>query len=164
MLLPLEPLMDVALDPVVDVPVEPTTGALGAAGALLGAVLPVEVVGGLPGPDGAILGTAVGPAGRTPGRRSTASPGGSLLARHCLMNLLFCWPISNISIASRSHRAFFVASAVFSRANGAVSFEKLKVAPDSKSTHAKTVAFVMMELRPARLSRMFNQRVRDPVS
>ena len=33
MLLPLEPLMDVALDPVVDVPVEPTTGALGATGA-----------------------------------------------------------------------------------------------------------------------------------
>jgi hypothetical protein len=30
MLLPLDPLMDVALDPVVDVPVEPTTGALGA--------------------------------------------------------------------------------------------------------------------------------------
>jgi hypothetical protein len=145
-------------------PLDPLTGALGAAGALLGAVLPVEVLGGLPGPNGAILGTAVGPAGRTPGRRSTASPGGSLLTRHCLMNLLFCWPISNISIASRSHRAFFVASAVFSRANGAVSFEKLKVAPDSKSTHAKTVAFVMMELRPARLSRMFNQRVRDPVS
>jgi hypothetical protein len=43
MLLPLEPLMDVALDPVVDVPVEPITGALGATGALLGAVLPVEV-------------------------------------------------------------------------------------------------------------------------
>jgi hypothetical protein len=43
MLLPLEPLMDVALDPVVDVPVEPTTGALGATGAFLGAVLPVEV-------------------------------------------------------------------------------------------------------------------------
>ena len=41
MLLPLEPLMDVALDPVVDVPVEPITGALGATGALLGAVLPV---------------------------------------------------------------------------------------------------------------------------
>jgi hypothetical protein len=62
MLLPPDPLMDVALDPVVDVPVEPTTGALGAgaAGALPGAVLPVEVLGGLPGPNGAILGTAVG--------------------------------------------------------------------------------------------------------
>jgi hypothetical protein len=66
MLLPPDPLMDVALDPVVDVPVEPTTGALGAgaAGALPGAVLPVEVLGGLPGPNGAILGTAVGRAGR----------------------------------------------------------------------------------------------------
>jgi hypothetical protein len=59
-LLPLEPLIDVALDPVVDVPEEPTTGALGAAGALLAAVLPVEVLGGLPPPNGAILGTAVG--------------------------------------------------------------------------------------------------------
>ena len=59
--------MDVALDPVVDVPVEPTTGALGAAGALLGAVLPVEVLGGLPGPNGATFGTAVGSVGRTAG-------------------------------------------------------------------------------------------------
>jgi hypothetical protein len=30
MLLPLEPLVDVALEPVVDVPAEPVTGALGA--------------------------------------------------------------------------------------------------------------------------------------
>jgi len=67
MLLPLEPLVDVALDPVVEVPVEPTTGALGATDALLGAVLPVEVLGGLPPPNGAILGTPVGPGGRTPG-------------------------------------------------------------------------------------------------
>lgn len=65
MLLPLEPLVDVALDPVVEVPVEPTTGALGATAALLGAVLPVEVLGGLPPPNGAILGIAVGPDGRT---------------------------------------------------------------------------------------------------
>ncbi|HJS62791.1 MAG TPA: hypothetical protein VJ800_13655 [Pseudolabrys sp.] len=34
--------MDVALDPVVDVPVEPITGELGATGALLGAVPPME--------------------------------------------------------------------------------------------------------------------------
>ena len=46
--MPLEPLMDVALDPVVDVPLEPITGALGATDALLGAVLPVEVLGGFP--------------------------------------------------------------------------------------------------------------------
>jgi hypothetical protein len=63
MLLPLDPLMDVALDPVVDVPEEPTTGALGATGALLGAVLPVEVLGGLPPPNGAGLGITVGPGG-----------------------------------------------------------------------------------------------------
>ena len=56
MLLPLEPLVDVALDPVVDVPVEPITGALGATGALLGAVPPVEVLGGLAPPNGVILG------------------------------------------------------------------------------------------------------------
>jgi hypothetical protein len=62
-LLPLDPLVDVALDPVVDVPEEPTTGALGATGALLGAVLPVEVLGGLPPPNGAGLGVAAGPGG-----------------------------------------------------------------------------------------------------
>ena len=47
MLVPLEPLMDVALDPVVYVPVEPITGALGATGALLGAVPPLKVLRGL---------------------------------------------------------------------------------------------------------------------
>jgi len=67
MLLPLEPLMDVAPDPVVDVPVEPTTGALGATDALLGAVLPVDVLGGFPPPNGATPGTSIGPGGRTPG-------------------------------------------------------------------------------------------------
>jgi len=63
MLLLLEPLMDVALDPVVDVPVEPITGVLGTTGALLGAVLPVEVLGGLPTPNGVIPGMAVGAEG-----------------------------------------------------------------------------------------------------
>jgi len=58
MLLPLEPLVDVALEPVVDVPAEPVTGALGATGALLGVVLPVDVLGGLPAPKGVTLGTA----------------------------------------------------------------------------------------------------------
>ena len=67
MLLPLEPLVDVALDPVVDVPVEPITGVLGATAALLGAVPPVEVLGGLPPPNSVILGVAVGPDGRTLG-------------------------------------------------------------------------------------------------
>jgi hypothetical protein len=38
------------------VPEEPVTGALGATGALLGAVLPVEVLGGLPSPSGVTLG------------------------------------------------------------------------------------------------------------
>jgi hypothetical protein len=67
MLVPLEPLVDVALDPVVDVPVEPITGALGATDALLGAVLPVEVLSGLAPPNGAILGVAFGPDKRTLG-------------------------------------------------------------------------------------------------
>lgn len=44
--LPLELLVDVALGSVIDVPVEPTTGALCATGAPLGTVLPVEVLGG----------------------------------------------------------------------------------------------------------------------
>jgi len=78
MLVPLEPLMDVALEPVVDVPVEPITGALGATGALLGAVLPPELLRGFA--NGATAGVAVGPGGRMP-------------ARHCLMNLLLCLPV-----------------------------------------------------------------------
>jgi hypothetical protein len=41
MLLPLDPLVDVALEPLVEVPLEPTTGVLGATAALLGEVLPV---------------------------------------------------------------------------------------------------------------------------
>ncbi|HEX5472452.1 MAG TPA: hypothetical protein VFW73_11225 [Lacipirellulaceae bacterium] len=63
MLLPLDPLVDVARDPVVDVPVEPITGVLGTTGALLGAVLPVAVLGGLAPPNGATLGIAVEPDG-----------------------------------------------------------------------------------------------------
>jgi hypothetical protein len=62
MLLPLELLVDVALDPVVDVPVEPTTGALGEMGALLGAILPVDVLTALARPKGT-TGIAFGPAG-----------------------------------------------------------------------------------------------------
>ena len=62
-LLLLDPLMDVALDPVVDVPLEPTTGALGTTCALLGAVLPMEVLGGLPLRNGVTVGIAVGPDG-----------------------------------------------------------------------------------------------------
>jgi hypothetical protein len=94
MLLPLDPLVEVALDPVVDVPVEPVTGALGATGALLGAVLPAAVLGGLAPPNGATLGIAVGLGGRTPGGRATALPGGgSRLATHRLTNLLLSLPV-----------------------------------------------------------------------
>ena len=75
MLVPLEPLMDVALDPVVDVPVEPITGATGA---LLGAVPPLKVLRGLV--SGVTVGIATGSGGRMP-------------ARHCLMNLLRCFPV-----------------------------------------------------------------------
>ena len=63
MLVPLEPLVEVALDPVVDVPREPVTGALGTTGALLGAVLPMAQVG----PKGVTLGAAGGPSGWKPG-------------------------------------------------------------------------------------------------
>mgnify|MGYP001600721920 CR=1 FL=1 len=62
MLVPLEPLIDVAPDPVVDMLLEPTTGALGAIGALLMAVAPVEVLGGLPTPNGVTFDSA-GPPG-----------------------------------------------------------------------------------------------------
>ena len=81
--------MDVALDPLVDVPLEPTTGVLGATGALLGAVLPVEVLGGLPPPNGVTLGIVV-----TLGRRAIGLPGDRpLLATHCLIHLLLCLPM-----------------------------------------------------------------------
>lgn len=92
MLLPLEPVMDVAPDPVVDVPVEPTTGALGAIAALLGAVLPMAAPDELAPPSGVTFGTAIGADGRTPMRLAAALPGECpLLARHCRINLLlFC--------------------------------------------------------------------------
>lgn len=93
MLLPLDPLVDVARDPVVDVPVEPTTGVLGTTAALLGAVLPVAVLGGLPLSNGVTRGLAVGPEGCTPGRRATGLPGEGRLAKHRRMNLLLCSPI-----------------------------------------------------------------------
>ena len=61
LLVPLEPLMDGALDPVVDVPVEPITGELGTTGALLGAVPPME--GGRVRLKGVGLGIANGSVG-----------------------------------------------------------------------------------------------------
>ena len=94
MLLPVEPLVDVALEPVVAVPAEPVTGALGATGALLGVVLPVDVLGGLPAPNGVTLGTASGPGAWTPGWRAAALPcGSSLRAKHSWMYLVFCRPV-----------------------------------------------------------------------
>jgi hypothetical protein len=58
----LDPLVDVDPDPLIDVPLEPTVGALGATGAVLGAALPVDVLGGLPAPKGVTLrGMAAGP-------------------------------------------------------------------------------------------------------
>jgi hypothetical protein len=80
--------MDVARDPLVDVPLEPTTGVLGATGALLGAVLPV------PPPNGVTLGIAVGPGGWTLGRRAVGLPGDRPpRATHCLIHLLLCSPM-----------------------------------------------------------------------
>ncbi len=86
--------MDVALDPLVDVPLEPTAGVLGTTSALLGAVLLVEVPGGLRPPNGVTLGIAVGPDGWTLGRKALGLPGDRpLLATHCLIHLLLCLPM-----------------------------------------------------------------------
>ena len=86
--------MDVAPDPVVDVPLEPTNGVLGATGALLGAVLPVEVLGGSPPPNGVTLGHCSG-IGRMDARsKSLGLPGDCpLLATHCLIHLLLRSPM-----------------------------------------------------------------------
>ena len=54
--------MEVALEPLVDVPLEPTIDVLGATGRVLGLVLPVAVLGGLPFPSGGTP-VAVGPDG-----------------------------------------------------------------------------------------------------
>jgi hypothetical protein len=66
MLLLLEPVVDVAREPLVELPLEPVTGLLGATGALLGAVLPIEP--GRPVPSGITCGIAVRPGGWTRGR------------------------------------------------------------------------------------------------
>jgi len=87
MLVPLEPLMDVALDPVIEVPVEPITGALGATGALLGRVPRMD----LPDSNGVTGGTSVESSGRKAGRRTVTLPG-DRPARHFFMNLVLCLP------------------------------------------------------------------------
>lgn len=94
-LLLLDPLVDVAPDPVIDVPLEPTVGVLGATAALLGAVLPVAVLGGFPAPNGVTRpGIAVGPGGRAPGSSTRGLRGGCALpAMHCRIHQLFSWPI-----------------------------------------------------------------------
>ncbi|HEY7216797.1 MAG TPA: hypothetical protein VH985_00290 [Candidatus Binatia bacterium] len=91
MLVPLEPLMDVALEPVVDVPVDPITGALGATGALLGAVLPIDLAGRWMVSNGVTCGVAVRSSGGNSSRRAALSFERAR-ARHCLMNLVFCLP------------------------------------------------------------------------
>jgi hypothetical protein len=92
-LLLLDPLIDVALEPLVDVPLEPTTGVLGATGALLGTVLPVEVLGGSPPPNGVTLGIAVGADGRMRGRATDLLGDRPRLATHRLIHLLLCSPM-----------------------------------------------------------------------
>jgi hypothetical protein len=91
MLVPLEPLMEVALDPVVEVPDEPITGVLGATGALLGSVPPMAP-GRLVRRKGAGCGIANGSEGCISGRATSLSCGRLLLARHCLMKRLLCLP------------------------------------------------------------------------
>jgi hypothetical protein len=94
-LLLLDPLVDVAPDPLIDVPLEPTVGALGAIGALLGAVPPVAVPGGLPAPNGVGLrGIPAAPGGWTVGSCVAGLPGGRALpAMHRLIHQLFSSPM-----------------------------------------------------------------------
>jgi hypothetical protein len=66
MLLLLEPVVEVAREPLIELPLEPVTGLLGATGALLGAVLPIEL--GRPLLSGVTGGIAVRPGGWTRGR------------------------------------------------------------------------------------------------
>jgi len=87
MLVPLEPLMDVALDPVIEVPVEPITGVLGTTGALLGSVPRMD----LRDSNGVTGGTSVESSGRKAGRRAVTLPG-DRPARHFFMNLDLCLP------------------------------------------------------------------------
>ena len=91
----LDPLVDVALEPVVDVPLEPTAGVLGATAALLGAVLPLAVLGGLPAPNGVTRpGIAVGLGAWTVGSTAAGLPGARPLpAMHCLIHFLFNSPM-----------------------------------------------------------------------
>ena len=87
--------MDVAPEPVIEVPLEPTVGALGAIGAVLGAVPPMEALGGLPAPNGVTLrGIAVGPGGWTLGSTAAGLPGGRPLpAMHRFIHQLFNSPM-----------------------------------------------------------------------
>ena len=68
MLVPLEPLMEMALDPLVDVPLDPITGVLGATGALLG-----RVPAGPTRRDGVSRGTTGGLNGSRSGRTISSS-------------------------------------------------------------------------------------------
>ena len=87
----LDPLVDVAPDPLIDVPLEPTVGVLGATGAVLGAVLPMDV----PAPNGVTpRGMSEGPGAWTIGSIAAGLPGrGSLPARHCFIHQPLSWPM-----------------------------------------------------------------------
>ena len=86
----LDPLVDVAPDPLIDVPLEPTVGVLGATGAVLGAVLPVEV----PAPNGVTRGMTVEPGGWMVGSTAAGLPGVfPLPAMHCFIHQLLSWPM-----------------------------------------------------------------------
>jgi hypothetical protein len=86
----LDPLVDVAPDPLIDVPLEPTVGVLGATGAVLGAVLPID----LPAPNGVTCGAAVGPGGWTVGSTAVGLPGVlGLPAMHRFIHQDLSWPM-----------------------------------------------------------------------
>ena len=90
----LDPLVDVAPDPLIDVPLEPTVGVLGETGAVLGAVLPLDVLGGFPLPNGVTRGMPVGPGGRTVGSWASFLPGvRSLPERQYFIHQLLSWPM-----------------------------------------------------------------------
>jgi hypothetical protein len=136
----LEPVVELALDPVVELPLEPTTGELGATGAVLGLVLPLKVLGGLPFPSGATL-VALGPVGWTMGGRARVLPEeGPPRAMHSLIQRVLCCPIYSCNVACCSHATLLDLAAI------AVS-EPKSAPPATTPKVAKRMIFDILYLR-----------------